>query len=207
MVLAVAAAACASGEGGGDDATSTATEQATPEATATQKPSPAEARRTSIEAIDAAIDAVLAGDREALLALVDPQTRPCNATPAQDLDPGPHCSAGTPDGSAVKVIPYAQCEGVFAPPEAAIDFMLRSLRPGSVLYAAYVVPPGAIRPGEMFSGDYLVIFSREVDAGRVFGWSLFMTSRGISGISAGCASSPQEFIDSRGLTEALLAPP
>lgn len=151
---------------------------------------------------------MLARDLGALRALVRFTPTPCVINP-EGLGAPPTCRDGEAAGTAVDVLPIAQCEGFFSrPDELNLDGLLLGLDgvPSVAinLYAAYRAPADVFPPGK-----YFVIFSARApgatDAPR--GFALTMSDEGVTGIHHGCAQTPAQMVEFQRLTDAIVAPP
>lgn len=186
--------ACGSGDeadGAGAGVTPTV-----PAATPTSEPS-ATPGHTGIVAVDTAIDAVRAGDVDALREMFVYSPVPCVVSP-EGLGAPPTCIDGEADGTPVDVISVAQCEGYYVRPDKAdgIELPVQA----STLYAVYGASD-TLWP----EGEYAVIFDRG-ESNFPQAWELILTDDGISGIHHGCAMSPERIVEFQQLTDAIVAP-
>ena len=208
LVLSIGAASC----GRSSSSLKTATVAALPSsAAATVSPSAvvvaatataAVARgRSGIAAVDAAIDAVVAGDVDAVQRLVRYTPTACDAHP-RGIGGPPACRAGEADKTFVDVLAAAQCEGFYV---RSGEFDAHSIvAPNSRLYAVYRASPSSFPPG-----DDVVIFSHPAStpgAQSDAGYALLMNDRGIVGVHYGCSQTPEQFVKFERLTDAIVAP-
>ncbi len=205
IVVAVVAVLAAFTGCGADDAKPSLTPVTTsaPSAPAATPAAPAATPRaghTGVASIDAAIDAMLITDLSALRAMIRFTPTPCVISP-EGLGALPTCRPGEAEGTAVDVLPIAQCEGFFArPDELALDGVPSlAVR----LYAVYRAPADVFPPGK-----YFVLFSARAPgaADAVRGFALVMTDDGITGIHFGCAQTPEQIVEFQRLTDAIVAP-
>lgn len=211
--MAAIAVSCGSDDEAKLSPTSDTTATATPVTSTATAPatipnaSPPPAGRSGLPSVDAAVDAMLATDIEALRAMIRFTATPCVVNP-EGLGAPPTCREGEAAGTAVDVLPIAQCEGYFSRPhELNLDGLLLGLdgvpSVAIELYAVYRAPAGAFPPGK-----YFVIFSARASAAddTVRGFALTMTDTGITGIHYGCGQTPASMVEFQRLTDAVVAP-
>ena len=185
---------------GGDQPAPTSTVDA-PAATATVT---VPADRTGIAEVDAVLDAVDSGDREALAALVGFTVIPCVEEVVGKGAP-PECRADEPDGTPVDVFTFVECEGAYLRPDEMAGLLDPLLGPDVDLYAVYA------GLGELFPpGEYAAIYSGVVGpagAGVLeFAYRVVIENGTIIGAGTGCAQTPEELVAFAGLTDPVLPP-
>lgn len=175
---------------------------ATPIASATATPT-VDISRSGIASVDAAIDAVLAGDADGLRRLLRYTPTRCQTAPQQVGSPPP-CRASEADGTLVDVLSVLHCEGVYQREgELDLGFDGSPFPPvGSSLYAVYRSGPTTFPPSQ-----YTVIFSRP-GSGSGFGtaFALEMSDDGVVGVSHGCAGTIDEFLQYGHFTDVIVPP-
>ncbi|MPZ98328.1 MAG: hypothetical protein GEU80_03150 [Dehalococcoidia bacterium] len=178
-----------------------ATSTATPEPTNSPTPG-ADDRRTGVAELDAAIDAIVADDADAVTELIELRTFPCTA--AQGAGGGPRCESGEADGAQVEAFPYGSCEVEFPrdPRQVAERFLMEV---DGEPYAVTESPEGT---GELFGyGQYMVVFELTTADG---GMAAFIGDGGrIVHVASLCLTPPEDFLDWRGEQdlEVILPPP
>jgi len=165
-------------------------------------PTPARSeRRTGIEAVDAVVDAVVAGDVQRLRRFVRFTPVPCEANPAGIRAP-PKCRPGEAEGTPVDVLPVAQCEGLYLRSDE-VDTALRSLQSGNpTLYAVYLTSAEYWPPG-----DYVAIFSSNAPDLREVAEQLLITDGRLVGVVQGCGETPEQIVEADHFGHVVLPPP
>jgi len=186
--IAILLAACDGDDGVGPTATA-------PEPTATTG-----AAGTGVPEIDAALATLFSGDRAAVEALIQYAPTECEAEPV-GLGAPPQCPEGVAAGTAIDVLPWAQCEGTYIFPEKIEPTVDLLTQPGAVLYGVYSVEAG------FPPGDHVAMYLKTGATVRPDGaYAVFLTGGRVTGLHAGCNMTPSEFIDFFDLTEVYLAP-
>jgi hypothetical protein len=144
------------------------------------------------------IDALQTRDPEAVRLYIAYTPVACSATPAQDVGSPPACEAGEEDGHDVEVFFLGSCEGEYVRP-AGIDRPL-AIMANTVLYAVYRLPPGQT------SGQYSAILIDQDEARLGYAWEAIIKDEQIVALLFSCSSSPQELVELRGYTEAVVPP-
>jgi hypothetical protein len=198
----VALGALAFAAGCGEDADSpqpTVTrEAATPTATAQDSDG---TPTTGIEAVDRAINAVLASDRDGLLAQVSLTSIACVAT-AEGIGGPPLCRPGEAEGTEVDVLPMGTCEGFYLR-EDEIPQSLESLNfDAAEVYGVYPAPAEFFPPG----GDYVLVFEHGEGATGSSAFELIVSDAGIVGMLLGCAQTPAQMVEFQRLADPILPP-
>jgi hypothetical protein len=204
LVLSMGAAACG---GGGSASPRTATVADVPTAGVIAASPVASATavvargHSGIAVVDAAIDAVVAGDVDAVQRLVRYTPTACDAHP-RGIGGPPACRAGEADKTLVDVIAAVQCEGFFV---RSGEFDARSIvAANSRLYAVYRASAGSFP-----AGDYVVIFAHPAAAPgsqAEAAYALMVSDSGVVGVHYGCSQTPAEFVKLERLTDAVVAP-
>lgn len=147
---------------------------------------------TGVPILDRAIAAITANDAAALGALVTYGRTPCASTPAGGP---PICRGDESGGTLVEAVLAAQCEGFYV---RRGELRLDDLRIGTSQFY------GAWRKDGVFGlpSRYILIFERSADVPpRGAAWALVFDDRGIIAVDYGCAQSPAEMAQARGLTD------
>ena len=200
LVLGAAVAACGDANEGGSAATPTATTAppATPTATASS--------RTGITALDPVLDALNSRDRDALRELIAYTKFACGAT----TEPGgpPLCEESEQPGDLADIFPLSVCEGTPLRPRAidtALDYLTKSS-----LYAVYGnLPSGRFSEVVTYQEDYIAVITAEFFPGAGEpdpGWEVAIDDGRIVGLFLFCVGTPQELIEQRHYTDAVLPP-
>jgi hypothetical protein len=154
---------------------------------------------TGIGTVDRAIVAVLAADEGAIREMLVFQPVPCEANPVGIGGPPP-CREGEADGTPVDVIAIAQCEGAFVRPDQLE--LAGIISETAELYAVYRAPPNYFP-----RGLYTVVFTAGAAAQPpIDAFEVVLDNEGVTGINFGCAEDAARLVETRGLTDAILAP-
>jgi hypothetical protein len=157
------------------------------------------APHTGIAAVDAAIDAALSRDIDALRQAIVYTPAACVTEPEGPGSP-PTCRPGESEGTLVDVLPSAQCEGFFSRPDAIdLDGVFNVSVMG--LYGVYRTPADFFPPGA-----YAVVFTQNRPGIDEAGRELVMTDAGIVGINYGCGETPQQMVEFQHLTDTIIPP-
>jgi hypothetical protein len=165
-------------------------------------------QHTGIAAVDAAIDAVAAGDGGALAGQVQYTQTPCNIGPGGAISP-PQCPAGTVPGDLMTILPVDRCGVSNVPPAGAADAFTDFLSGGDALYGVYVSTPlAASAPARytiLFAANqhpHVVVAPGQQDAAR----ELIVSDAGITRVWYSC---PPAFPDdiAQSLGDSLIPPP
>jgi hypothetical protein len=168
--------------------------QATAIATGTASPAPTEAppgESTGVPAVDAVIAAVLSGDTDEVVPLVQLRSLACG--PQQGAGSPPPCPQGQPNGTTVSVLPVATCEGEWRP-ESAVAASFEPLVGGEPeLYAVYGMPTQfqSLIP----DGRYVAVFSYDAPGNpQPLGAGVVIGTEDILGIWYGCAVPADQIV-------------
>lgn len=167
------------------------------------------ARRTGNQPLDAAIDALVLGDVDSILALVKYAKVACVATP-QGMGAPPKCEPGETE-AVREVFPTAQCEGSYiAPFQVPQAFRTLLLNPvamqNRVLYAVYVVPADQKNNPAWPMGDYGVVFSIPTSRGTT-AQSVGIDRDGrIVNVRGACGGTAEQLVELSKATELVLPP-
>lgn len=155
---------------------------------------------TGIASIDAALAALEAGDIAALRAQLQLEAIACVAEP-EGIGGPPICEAGEAEGTPVEVLALAQCEGSYGRAPELDAALTRFVAQGVELYAVYRTPDPYFP-----DGDYAIVVSVDdpdaVGAAR----EVVLNDAGIVGLNYGCAETPEQLVQTRRLTDAIIAP-
>lgn len=203
LLLTICAAAVLVASCGDDneEATSISTAAApTAEATATTVPETpiSTAGLTGVAELDAVIDAIRSGNMEALRPLIAYSQFACSPE-GQVITGQPECRPGERDQQLVEVFRYTACEGQYLRPDE-IDMAL-SILAGTALYAVFPAPQD-----DMYDSEYVAVVSDRSPDRTNLAWEVEIAGGRIAAFRFSCAGTPEQLIESRGLTEPLLAP-
>lgn len=221
LVLAAAAllglaAACGDDDDDGDPTTSPSTTTSTPteqpSETASATPSPDDPTRTppagriGDEEIDLTIDAIEAGDVEAIVERFAYLTVACESAPG--IGGPPACDQDQPEGTEVDVVPLIGCEGEHIRESNAETIMGRWLEgtTAEVYAVATLVTEGQ---DELYpEGDYVVVVSLErEDVGpEAFAFGL-NEDGGIVSTGPRCQATAADILDQSAVDTVLVPPP
>ncbi len=168
-------------------------------ATPTPPPDP---RRTGIEIVDKAIDAVEARDQESFAQLILILPEPCER-PAMGSGGPPACEPGETPGQLVGVVPFASCEGYWVRKEGIGPSLARLFEGQVRLYAVF--EDGM--PLFHRTGEYTLVFE---DTGRPEGplaYAVVMTHEGVIGVNYACGQNPEQFLLYSDLDNPIVEPP
>lgn len=168
----------------------------TPYPTATP---PTSEPRTSIPELDAVLDVLFSGDEDAVRALVEFSQVACEVEP-YGLGSPPQCLSDEPDGALVEVYPHGYCEGVYIRPEDMAGRYTSLATPGSTLFAVYRGTENYWPPAEFVA----VYTNSTVEPGPVDAHTVSITGGRIVESFSGCGGTPEDYITSRNLVEAVL---
>jgi hypothetical protein len=150
---------------------------------------PGPERRTSIEVVDAVIDAVLAGDQEVLGSMVRLTTAGC--TTASGLGGPPKCRPDQADGTEVSFFPIlGPGEGSPVPPEqveSLLDFQVQEL------YAVYELDQEIRAAADWPEGKYGLIFIPQAEGAQI---TLIVSDAGIVGMDSS-SQAPDQLLEQR----------
>ena len=190
---------------GGDSDNETPSASPTPPADEAPR-TPIEAE-TGIQPVDDAIDALLAGDTEAVVSQMQYIEVECAATPVP-LYFVPPCG-DAPDASLIDAFPMAACEGDNIPRDEAMDGVRQALagHPERAVYGVYRTAGSSFEEG--FFGragpEYAIVLESEA-GGSQRGWAVLVNDAGVAGVATGCAEAPADFVTNWVLTDAVAGP-
>jgi hypothetical protein len=209
-VLVWGAVACGDGGdgGAGGEATNTpaATSTAAPESspTADASPTPGAGAPTGIDSIDAIVESVASGSAAGLADLVLFQQVACETPSGQGPGGPPPCREGEAEGTEVLVVFGASCEGFYAR-EDELQFQGIALA-DPPLYGAFRVTSESPL-SQLWPDDYAVVLRRiNPGGGDDLAFTLLADDQGIIGFSLGCGESPEQFVETQQLVDAIIAP-
>ncbi len=163
---------------------------------------------TAVAVVDGVVTQMLAGDIEALAALVLPIESPCIT--GLGAPTAFRCPAGVPAGSPVAVVFAQFCAGAVAFPASEIRATLRPLLDGSPrLWGLMEFPPGfpSSKSANAAASRYLLFVVNNVDPPTAFTLALGDDGR-IHSVSYGCNEPPERVFRSWTTTATvLLSPP
>lgn len=181
-------------------ATVPAVETVAPQLSPTPLPTPP---LTGIGSVDAAIEAILADDGDALVAQMRMTSLVCEATPT-GLQPHPGCESN-PAGTLTEGFPISSCEGRYADREFA-EPLVRGYA-GQEVHSVFAFPGTRLhRFLSAAQADYILIVQRLVDGG-IYGSGLLLNSDGVVGQVGGCQQTPAQAIASWELIDPIIPPP
>jgi len=192
--LAVAAAACG-GAGGGTAGTSTPTA-----GVKTGTPVPTTPPSTGVPALDKTLSIIKSGDTRALESLVRYKELACVVS-ADGAGGPPTCGIGEAPGQYVRVLPAAQCEGMYLRPHEVAQALTGFTGEEITLYGVWRTTPRYYPEGEytvvldVFPMD-MPHMSREI----------IVSGDGIVGMNFGCGETPARLVVTRGLSDVVVAP-
>jgi hypothetical protein len=195
LSLASLALLAACGDGGSDNERTPAVEPPT----ATASPTVSHGR-TGIAGVDAAIAALESGDAQQLDALVQFSDEACVTQPLGAGGP-PICAAGESAGTMVKVLPAAQCEGMYLRSNETLQALGGFVQEAVSVYGVWQAP-AAYYPG----GDYSIVLADDLPGMPVRSHEIIVRGGGIVGVNLGCGETPAGLVATRQLTEVVLAP-
>lgn len=198
-VVAVLVAACGDDDDDGEQPASPTAPVASPTQPVTPPVSPTPGDSDGTDVIDQVIAAFEAQDLERIAELLVYQDVAC-ALPAEGPGGPPECADGETDGTLVRVIPLAQCEGFYA---REGEVVLDPIGQGEVsVYGVYRTP------AQYFpEGDYAVVFRHEPSASNGSALEVIVGEDGVMGINFGCGETPEQLVQVRGLTERIETAP
>jgi hypothetical protein len=174
-VLAIAAVAC--GGGGGGSATQTPGGK-------TGTPMPTTAPSTGVPALDKTLSVVKSRDVRTLESLVRYTEMECVAT-ANGAGGPPVCAVGETPGQRIRVLPAAQCEGMYLRPNEVLQALTGFTGDDITVYGVWRTPERYYPAGaytivlDVFPMD-MPHMSREI----------IVSGDGIAGLNFGCGQTP-----------------
>ena len=154
------------------------------------------------------LDAFATGDRAALFALLDFTEVGCITEPSGIGSP-PFCEDDQPQGTLLKLLPTAGCEGGYTPPDQ-LDMLLDYLLTIDwLLYAVVDRGDPALGFGGSYRGDLWAVLVTATPHPDFDAIRLSITDRGIASIWTGCGAATPGVIlaQTGGAPSFLLAPP
>ena len=138
---------------------------------------------TGIDAVDAVIGAVLAGDADRLAGRVRMRELPCGPDTPEGFAMAPPCGPGEVEGTPVAIFPAAACEVYW--PRDPRPVLQGFVQQAGALYAVVQAP--ADRPSNALfpTSEYLVIFEPGPGS-HVFGLALYLEGESVVAVEAGC---------------------
>jgi hypothetical protein len=207
LALIAFAAAC-----GGDDepvsdaatATPIASSPTTrPEASATPDATSTPDDATGVDSIDAIAQAVRKDGVRGLADLVLYRQVACTTT-AEGIGGPPECLEGEGEGTEVLAVFAASCEGYHA---RESDLLFSNIELASpALYGAFRVEASSPLRGPWADATYAIILNRTLPGGGTGVFALFADDEGIVGFSTGCGETPELYVETQGLADAIIAP-
>lgn len=163
-------------------------------------------RRSGIAVIDAFLDALAAGDLDALLGLVDYEQVGC-VTEQNGIGGPPICDAGQPDGTLLDVIPAAQCEGHYIHRESMPQTLGDLVGKSWALYS--VVQPGPPAQDSFIPSIWQVILVDLEAPDDSFRRSIspWFNDGGLAGLLYGCGPGQPADLERSGTSPDFLLPP
>jgi len=170
--------------------TTSATSTATPESTAAPGATATPEESTGVPGVDAVIAAVLSGDTDEVVPLVELRSLACG--PQQGAGSPPPCPQGEPDGTMVSVLPVATCEGEWRPESSLAASFEPLVDANPELYAVYGMPTQfqALVP----DGQYVAVFTRDATGQGRLGAGVIIAGDAIAGLWFGCGATADQIV-------------
>jgi len=149
---------------------------------------------TGIDGVDAAIEAVLAGDAAGLTSLIAYRDEPCLSPTEMGLG-GLPCEGAEAPGTLVSAFPAAACEGYWVR-EGAIDGLVSGFVEQAESLFAVVEGPSAEVPDSFPLGDQRLIFAGSVN-GRPTGLLAVVEDGHVVSLQVACGTGPERYLTYR----------
>ncbi len=202
-ILAFAAAGCGDGDEGGAS-TPAPTRAPTDAPGDTPEPEPtSELSFTDLARI------ILRLARDNRIDLIEELARfspvPCT-TSVEGIGGPPQCREGEANGTPVNVMLAAACEGYYVR-EGELPFETFALvaTDGSPLYGIYRVTSSNIAQGWP-GATYVFVLRQQLPGGGEGALALFTDEISIVGFVQGCGETPQQWVETQGLTDVVIEP-
>ena len=205
-ILALAAAGCDDGDGGGTRTPTQPPSAGTPTAEPVETPAP---EPTSGPSFTDLARIILRVARDNRLDLIEELGRfspvPCT-TSVEGMGGPPQCREGEANGTPVNVMLAAGCEGYYVR-EGELPFETFALvgTDGSPLYGIYRVTSSNIVQGWP-DARYAVVLRQQAPPDRESVLALLTDDVSIVGFMQGCGETPQQWVETQGLTDVVIEP-